>query len=194
MRSAVQSCVPLQESTANRCVFFVYIPNRPRPEGAGHWRFWRRKLAFKGSEMTMDRQGAKRLVDWWLLTTKISQRAAPSFLGYHATGHNGLEGALRATETSCVPLLENQALTKFSWVLFCLWGTLGELENPEFCLWFHEFSEVFRNLYNDNKRNRFINFLLRLKYSKLPIKVLYNRGGATSNCFMHVYQLIAPVH
>ena len=24
MRSAVQSCVPLQESTADRCVFFVY--------------------------------------------------------------------------------------------------------------------------------------------------------------------------
>ena len=24
MRSAVQSCVPLQESTANRCAFFVY--------------------------------------------------------------------------------------------------------------------------------------------------------------------------
>ena len=37
-----------------------------------------------------------------------------SFLGYHANGHEGLEGALRATETSCVPLLENQALTELS--------------------------------------------------------------------------------
>ncbi len=37
-----------------------------------------------------------------------------SFLGYNAIGQKGLEGALRATETSCVPLLENQALTKFS--------------------------------------------------------------------------------
>ena len=37
-----------------------------------------------------------------------------SFLGYNANGRTGLEGALRATETSCVPLLENQALTKFS--------------------------------------------------------------------------------
>ena len=32
----------------------------------------------------------------------------------NATGNKGLEGALRATETSCVPLLENQALTKVS--------------------------------------------------------------------------------
>ena len=37
-----------------------------------------------------------------------------SFLGYHATGQKGLEGAHPATETSCVPLLENQALTKIS--------------------------------------------------------------------------------
>ena len=37
-----------------------------------------------------------------------------NFLGYNATGQRGLEGAHRATETSCVPLLEIQALTKFS--------------------------------------------------------------------------------
>ena len=38
-----------------------------------------------------------------------------NFLGYHATGQKGLEGALRATETSCVPLLnENQRLTEIS--------------------------------------------------------------------------------
>ena len=39
------------------------------------------------------------------------------FLGYHANGQKGLEGAVgsaAATETSCVPLLENQALTKLS--------------------------------------------------------------------------------
>ena len=35
----------------------------------------------------------------------------PGFLGYHANGQRGLEGAHRATETSCVPLLENQAVT-----------------------------------------------------------------------------------
>ena len=33
---------------------------------------------------------------------------------------------MRSAVQSCVPLLENQALTKFSWVLFSLWGT------PEF--------------------------------------------------------------
>jgi len=49
-----------------------------------------------------------------------------SFLGYNATGQKGLEGALRATETPCVPLLENQALTKVSWVLFSFLGTLRE--------------------------------------------------------------------
>ena len=48
------------------------------------------------------------------LTLKHHRVLLKSFLGYHANGHEGLEGALRATETSCVPLLENQALTKFS--------------------------------------------------------------------------------
>ena len=53
------------------------------------------------------------------------QGAATSFLGYHATGNKGLEGALRATETSCVPPLENQVLTKISQVLFSLtWESL----------------------------------------------------------------------
>ena len=44
---------------------------------------------------------------------KTAQRPE-NFLGYNATGHKGLEGAHRATETSCVPLLENQALTILS--------------------------------------------------------------------------------
>ena len=46
MRSAVQSCVPLQESTANRCVFFVY-PGRPRPEGAWTLAFLSLKACFQ---------------------------------------------------------------------------------------------------------------------------------------------------
>ena len=104
-------------------MFFSFTAIRPSPKGSGHWHLWRWKLAFKAAEMAMDRQGAKRPVDWWPLTMKISQRAASSFLGYHATGNKGLEGALRATEISCVPLLENQALTMVSWVLFWLWGT-----------------------------------------------------------------------
>ena len=33
MRSAVQSCVPLQESTANSCVFFVYSHQALPPKG-----------------------------------------------------------------------------------------------------------------------------------------------------------------
>ena len=112
MRSAVQSCVPLQESTANRCVFFVY-GLQPCPAGAGHWRFWSRKHAFKAPEMTMDRPEAQR-PGAEAPQTKISQGFFQSFLGYNANGHKGLEGAHRATETSCVPLLENQALTKVS--------------------------------------------------------------------------------
>ena len=35
MRSAVQSCVPLQESTANRCAFFVYRHQASLPKGVG---------------------------------------------------------------------------------------------------------------------------------------------------------------
>ena len=40
---------------------------------------------------------------------KITQGYLENFLGYHATGQKGLEGALRATETSCVPLQESTA-------------------------------------------------------------------------------------
>ena len=51
---------------------------------------------------------------------KFKKQCSPhSFLGYHANGHEGLEGALRATETSCVPLLlGNQRLTDHSASLF----------------------------------------------------------------------------
>ena len=61
----------------------------------------------------MDSQGAQR-PGLMLLTQKRHKVPLKSFLGYHANGHEGLEGAHRATETSCVPLLENQALTKLS--------------------------------------------------------------------------------
>ena len=63
--------------------------------------------------MAMDSQGAKR-PGLMLLTQKHHKVPLKSFLGYHATGHEGLEGAHRGTETSCVPLLENQALTEVS--------------------------------------------------------------------------------
>ena len=48
------------------------------------------------------------------LKQKSHRDSPPGFLGYNANGHEGLEGAHRATEASCVPLLENQALTILS--------------------------------------------------------------------------------
>ena len=133
MRSPVQSWVPLQESTAKCCVFFVY--SHPAfPKGLDIGVFWRWKLAFQAADMAM--AGSER-----------SER--------RLDGHSGKQHCVQglswvpcertewirrsrpaATETSCVPLLRNQALTKVSWVLFWLWGTLGELENPEFRLIF----------------------------------------------------------
>ena len=61
----------------------------------------------------MSSQGAQR--PGLMTFTQKSQRDSPnSFLGYNANGQIGLEGAHRATETSWVPLLENQVLTKIS--------------------------------------------------------------------------------
>ena len=60
----------------------------------------------------MDSQGAQR--PGLMTFTQKSHRDSPNgFLGYHANEQRGLEGAHRATETPWVPLLENQALTKF---------------------------------------------------------------------------------
>ena len=61
----------------------------------------------------MDSQGAQR-PGLTTFTQKPHRDSLNGFLGYHATGQKGLEGAHRATEISCVPLLENQALTKIS--------------------------------------------------------------------------------
>ena len=61
----------------------------------------------------MDSQGAQR--PGLMTFTQKSHKDSPnSFLGYNVNGQTGLEGAHRATETSCVPLQENQALTKLS--------------------------------------------------------------------------------
>ena len=54
MRSAVQSCVPLQESTAKRCAFFRLYTLKPCPEGARHYCDSHRKLAFKVAVVVMD--------------------------------------------------------------------------------------------------------------------------------------------
>ena len=56
--------------------------------------------------------GAQRPVARRRPNTETSQGLSTGFPGYHATGHEGLEGALWATETSRVPLLE-KALTKY---------------------------------------------------------------------------------
>ena len=56
----------------------------------------------------MDSQGAQR-PGLMLLKQKHHKVPLKSFLGYHANGHEGLEGAHRATETSCVPLQESTA-------------------------------------------------------------------------------------
>ena len=54
----------------------------------------------------MDSQGAQR--PGLMTFTQKSHRDSPnSFLGYNANGQRGLEGAHRATETSCIPPLEN---------------------------------------------------------------------------------------
>ena len=105
MRSAVQSCVPLQESTAKRCAFFVYIP-AGHPKGAGPWRNWTRELALVGRK----RQGTYRArSDRWPAgsATQNSTRFPHQLSWVQCDRTKGLEGALRATETSCVPLLEN---------------------------------------------------------------------------------------
>jgi len=96
-------------------VLFSFIPGQATPRrGLGIGIDGAEKLAFKTAEMTMGRQGAQRPVACSVPNPEKSQDSSPGFLGYHATGQKGLEGALWATETSCVPLLENQALTKVS--------------------------------------------------------------------------------
>ena len=112
MRSAVQSCVPLQESTADRCVFFVYR-HQASPKGLDIDIYGAESLLSKRQKWQWtDRERSDRGL--MSRTLKHHRSLRKSFLGYHATGHEGLEGARRATETSCVPLLENQALTILS--------------------------------------------------------------------------------
>ena len=107
MRSAVQSCVPLQESTAHRCVFFVY-GHQAAPKGLDIGIYGAESLLSKRQKWRWTaRERSDRRPDR-VGNQKCHSDSPPCFLGYHATGHEGLEGAHRATETSCVPLLENQ--------------------------------------------------------------------------------------
>ena len=63
--------------------------------------------------MAMDSQGAQR-PEPDVAHTETSQGSPQKLSWVPCDRTEGLEGALRATETSCVPLLENQALTKIS--------------------------------------------------------------------------------
>ena len=80
MRSAVQSCVPLQESTAKRCVFFVYS-HQACPEGAGHCRSRAVRARSQRTGWDNDRKGAKRPPAWWGRSKKSSQRF-PTWLSW----------------------------------------------------------------------------------------------------------------
>ena len=91
-------------------MLFSFIPRQACPAGGlGIGIDGAEKLAFKAAGMAMDRQGAQRPGACPVPNPEKSQGFLTSFLGYNATGHEGLEGALRATETSCVPLQESTA-------------------------------------------------------------------------------------
>ena len=53
---------------------------------------------------------------------------------------------MRSAVQSCVPLLENQALTKLSWVLFSFLGTLREHKLFYFSLYAEKFLTAFIQL------------------------------------------------
>ena len=72
------------------------------------------KACFQGARNDDGQTGSAATDGLMHLKQKSHRDSPPGFLGYNANGHKGLEGALRATETSCVPLLENQVLTKLS--------------------------------------------------------------------------------
>ena len=93
MRSAVQSCVPLQESTAHRCAFFVYR-HQAFPKG---WTltFLTLKACFQSGRNDNGQKWAQRRKAWWQLKWKPNRDSLNGFLGYHATGQKGLEGAAR---------------------------------------------------------------------------------------------------
>ena len=115
MRSPVQSWVPLQESTAHRCVFFVYR-HQAFPKGL--------EIAISDAESLLSKQQ-----EWqWKEVSEANEglmaariKTSQGFLKQlswvqcdRTKGLEGADGPAAAAETSWVPLLENQALTKFS--------------------------------------------------------------------------------
>ena len=115
MRSPVQSWVPLQESTAETLGFFrLYTSSLSRRERTSAWMTL--KACFPSGRHGDGRQWAKR--------TRLDGHSGKqhSVQGLSWVPCERTEWIRRsrpaATETSWVPPLENQALTKFSWVLF----------------------------------------------------------------------------
>ena len=82
---------PATRKHSKTLCFFLFIDNTSHaPKGAGHWRFWHWKLAFKAAEMTMD---ISERSERGLMAIAANSIASRDFLGYHANGQNGLEGA-----------------------------------------------------------------------------------------------------
>ena len=88
----------------------------PAPQGLDIGVYGAESLLSKRQEWQWtDRERSDRWPD--APQTKISQRFPTRLSWVQCDWTKGLEGAdgpAAATETSCVPLLENQALTKFS--------------------------------------------------------------------------------
>ena len=84
MRSAVQSCVPLQESTAKRCVFFVYS-HQACPEGVWALAFMALKASFQ-SDRNDDGQSGSAATGPDDIHKKPHRDSLNCFLGYNATG------------------------------------------------------------------------------------------------------------
>ena len=89
MRSAVQSCVPLQESTAKRCAFFVYIDILAKRSGC-----WFRDM-WACSQMDLKQLTGNERSEWMSICYRKENQCILRFLGYHTTGQKGLEGAAR---------------------------------------------------------------------------------------------------
>ena len=147
MRSPVQSWVPLQESTAECCVFFVYR-HQAFPKGLDIGVFWRWKLAFKATEMAM--AGSERS-ERGLMAIAANSIASKDFLGYHANGQNGLEGAARGAWNILGPATWKSSTYEIFvsafFVSFLTSGTLREHKLFYFSLFKHKISPTTSGLH-----------------------------------------------
>ena len=129
MRSPVQSWVPLQESTAHRCAF-LYIGIKPSM-----------KACFQSGRNDNGQKWAKRTKAWWQLKWKPNRDSLNGFLGYHATGQKGLEGADRRLKHPASRYLEIKHLRIFRECFFYSWEHWGNTEN-----WYGKLNRLFWKL------------------------------------------------